>query len=151
MEKIKEIVKKVCSKEVISYLFWGVVTTLVNLVTFTLLTGGAKIGNMQIPGITIQENIAKAIAIVLAVLVAYVTNRKWVFHSEAKTAKEKWLEFYRFMLARIATMVIEFVGFYLLFNILHIGKDISNIGITVLVVILNYFFSKFFAFRKKEK
>lgn len=143
--------KKVCSKEVISYLFWGVVTTFVNLIVFTLLTGGTTIGPIHIPGITIQENIAKAIAIVVAVLVAYFTNRTWVFHSQAETRKERWVELYRFVLARAATMVIEFVGFYLLFNICHIEKDISNITITVLVVILNYFFSKFFAFKAQKK
>lgn len=138
MEKIKEIIKKVLTKEVIFYLIFGVLTTLVNIITFTILT------NIFI----LNENLSKAIAIVFAVLVAYFTNRKWVFNSSANTIKEKFIEFYKFILSRALTMVIEYFGFYLLFNILNIQKDISNISITILVIILNYFLSKFFAFKK---
>ncbi len=138
MEKIKEIIKKVLTKEVIFYLIFGVLTTLVNIITFTILT------NIFI----LNENLSKAIAIVFAVLVAYFTNRKWVFNSSANTIKEKFIEFYKFILSRALTMIIEYFGFYLLFNILNIQKDISNISITILVIILNYFLSKFFAFKK---
>ena len=137
MEKIKLLLKKVLTREVIMYLIFGVITTLVNLVCFTIMTSL----------FFLNENFSKGVAIVLAVLVAYFTNRKWVFTSKAETFKEKLNEFGKFILARAVTMVIEYAGFALLFNVLGIQKDISNISITVLVVILNYFFSKFFTFK----
>ena len=61
---------------------------------------------------------------------------------------EKILEFFKFMLGRAFTMVVELIGFYLLFNILGIQKLISKTLITVIVIILNFFISKFFAFKK---
>ena len=137
MKYLRELIKKVMNREVIMYVIFGVVTTLVNLISCKVF---AYFG--------MQENIAKGLAIILSILVAYFTNRKWVFDSKAVTFSEKFREFGRFILSRSFTAVVEWVGFYLLNNILHISFDISNISITVLVVILNYFFGKFFAFKK---
>lgn len=140
MEKVKEIIKKVCTREVIFYAIFGVLTTLVNVGTFSLL-------NLVFH---VEENLSNNIGIVVAVLFAYATNRKIVFHSEAITRKEKWIEFGKFILGRAFTMVVESAGFFLLFNICHIQKMISKCFITILVIILNFFVSKFFAFRKKK-
>jgi len=140
MDKIKSIIKKLFSKEVILYVIFGVVTTLVNIDSFYVLTNILHL----------EENIANIISIILAVLVAYFTNRKWVFNSEASTLKENFTEFYKFILGRAFTMVVEIVGFFLLFNIIHIQELISKAVITIVVIILNYFISKFFAFKKKN-
>lgn len=94
-----------------------------------------------------EENISNAIAIILAVLFAYFTNKDLVFNSKAESFKEKILEFFKFMLGRAFTMFVELIGFYLLFNILGIQKLISKTLITVIVIILNFFISKFFAFK----
>ncbi len=53
------------------------------------------------------------------------------------------------MLGRAFTMIFEIVGFYLLFNIAGFHKLVSKIVITIIVIILNFFISKFFAFKKK--
>ena len=74
MEKIKKLIKKLLTKEVILYLVFGVTTTLVNLGMFYLLN---TILNWE-------QNVSNFIAIVISVLVAYVTNKDLVFHSEAK-------------------------------------------------------------------
>ena len=137
MEKLKELIKKVLTREVIFYIIFGVFTTIANIATFYLLTL-----------VRLDENIANIIAIIVAVLLAYFTNRKIVFNSTASTFKEQFKEFYKFMLGRAFTMVLEMVGFYLLFNILGVQELISKIFITVLVIILNFFISKFFAFKK---
>lgn len=137
MEKLKGLIKKVLTREVIFYIIFGVLTTIANIVTFYLLT---------LTGL--NENIANIIAIIVAVLFAYFTNRKLVFNSTASTFKENLKEFYKFMLGRAFTMVLEMVGFYLLFNIIGVQELISKIFITVLVIILNFFISKFFAFKK---
>ena len=64
MEKIKSIIKKFMTKEVILYVVFGVLTTIVNFVTFYLLTHFTKT----------DENVANSIAIILAVLFAYLTT-----------------------------------------------------------------------------
>lgn len=137
MEKIKQIIKKVCTKEIIFYAIFGVLTTIVNIGTFALMT---KIFKWD-------ENVSNVIAIILAVLFAYITNKDLVFHSEAKNIKEKTEEFIKFIAGRAFTMVVEFIGCYLMFK-LPIPEMISKCIITVLVIILNFFISKFFAFKK---
>lgn len=138
MEKLKELWKKFLTKEVIFYIIFGVLTTIVNLLVFSILTF-----------FKLNENVSNVISIIVAVLFAYFTNRKLVFNSSASTLKEKLKEFYKFILGRLFTMGVEIVGFYLLFNILNIQKLISKILISIIVIILNFFISKFFAFKKK--
>ena len=143
MEKIKKLIKKVCTKEVILYGVFGILTTLINWGTFALLT---RFANME-------KNLANAIAIILAVLVAYATNKDLVFHSNATGIKEKFIEFWKFILGRAFTMILEFGLDALLFLIPAVSANnqlqlIVKMIITVIVVILNFFISKFFAFKK---
>ena len=140
MEKLKKLIKKVCTKEVIFYAIFGVLTTLVNIGSFYLMTSVFHW----------NENTSNLIAILLAVLVAYFTNKDLVFHSEADGFGEKVVEFCRFILGRLFTMAFEYIGCYLLFEYVPIPTIISKCAITVLVIILNFFISKFFAFKKKE-
>ncbi|MBO5413426.1 MAG: GtrA family protein [Clostridia bacterium] len=137
MNKLKELFKKVFTKEVIFYGIFGILTTIVNLASFYILNDICKI----------NENIANIIAIILAVLFAYFTNKDLVFHSNANTFKEKSKQFIKFISGRAVTMVIEFVGCALLF-LTPIPEIVSKLFITVIVIILNFFISKFFAFKK---
>jgi putative flippase GtrA len=138
MEKLKLLFKKFCTKEVIFYGIFGVLTTIVNVGTFYILSSILHI----------EENLSNNIAIFIAVLFAYFTNRKLVFNSNAKNIKEKLIEFCKFMLGRLFTMVVESFGFFLMFNLFGIQELISKISITIIVIILNFFISKFFAFKK---
>lgn len=140
MKKLKELIKKVCTKEVIFYAIFGVLTTLVNIGSFYVMT---SIFHWN-------ENTSNIIAISLAVLVAYFTNKDLVFHSQAESFGEKVVEFCRFILGRLFTMAIEYIGCSLLFKYAPIPTIISKCAITVLVIILNFFISKFFAFKKNE-
>ena len=139
MEKIKKITEKILTKEVILYIIFGLLTTIINLGSFYVLNSLCKW----------NENIANLIAILLAVLVAYLTNKDLVFHSEASGIKEKLQEFFKFMLGRAFTMIVEFLGGFVLFQT-PIPEIISKAFITVIVIILNFFISKFFAFNKKQ-
>lgn len=151
MEKIKSIIKKFMTKEVILYVVFGVLTTLVNFVTFYLLTHFTKT----------DENVANSIAIILAVLFAYLTNRKMVFNSTASTPKEVFIELFKFIIARSFTMIVEFFGCMLLFylakqnNITQIlcfkADDVIKAAVTIIVIIINFFLSKFFAFKNNKK
>ena len=139
-DRIEIIIKKVLKKDIILYVVFGVLTTIVNIATFWLLTNLLKW----------EENISNFIAIILAILLAYFTNRVWVFHSEAEGVKEKINEFVRFISGRIVTMIIEFVGCSILFET-SIPTMISKTAITIIVIILNFFISKFFAFKTTKK
>lgn len=146
MEKLKALIKKACNKEVISYIIFGVLTTLVNIVISYLLKAICHI----------EGNIASTIGIICSILFAYFTNRKWVFHSDAHTSKEKWIEFGKFILGRAFTMIVEIVGVFLLNDMIHsfygmfsdnIAYLINKVLITFIVIVLNFFISKFFAFK----
>ena len=150
MEKIKSLIKKFCTKEVISYIIFGVLTTLVNISISFILTAVFDV----------EGNLASTIGIICSILFAYFTNRKWVFNSTANTIKEKFTEFGKFILARAFTMVVEIVGVFLLNDVIHpfyglfsdnIAYLINKVIMTVIVIILNFFFSKFFAFKKLNK
>ena len=82
--KIKKLIKKFCTKEIIFYVIFGVFTTIVNVGSFYVMN---KIWDWN-------EDLSNFIAIVLAVLFAYVTNQDLVFHSDAKNFKEKLNQFF---------------------------------------------------------
>lgn len=147
MESIKKLLNKFLTKEVIFYLIFGVLTTIVNVGVSYILTAFFHV----------EGNIASTIGIIVCVLFAYFTNRKLVFNSSAVTAKEKWSEFARFILGRAFTMVVEIVGVFFLNNMIHAFYGMFNdntaylinkIIISIIVIILNFFISKLFAFKK---
>ena len=121
-------------------MIFGVFTTIVNVGSFYVMN---KIWDWN-------EDLSNFIAIVLAVLFAYVTNKDLVFHSDAKNFKEKLNQFLKFILGRAFTMIVEFGGWFVLFKT-AIPEMISKCFMTVIVIILNFFISKFFAFKKKDK
>lgn len=135
----KELFKKLFSKEVIFYIIFGVLTTLVNLVSFYMMNSIFKW----------NENLSNFLAISLSILFAYFTNKTIVFHADTKTFKERFSVFTKFILGRLFTMLIEFLGGVLLFK-LPIPNIIIKLGLNVIVIILNFFISKFFAFKKKK-
>lgn len=150
MKKLNELIKKICNKEVISYIIFGVLTTIVNIVISYVLKAIFHI----------DGNIASTTGIICSILFAYFTNRKWVFHSYANTYKEKWIEFGKFILGRAFTMIIEIIGVFLLNDVIHsfygmfsdnIAYLINKVLITIIVIILNFFISKFFAFKETKK
>lgn len=139
MENIKKIIKKVFTKEIMLYIVFGVLTTIINLGSFFIMNSILKW----------NENVSNFIAILLAVIFAYITNKDLVFHSKAESIKEKFEEFCKFMLGRAFTMIIEFVGGLFLFK-LPIPNIITKSSLTIIVIILNFFISKFFAFKSKK-
>ena len=139
MDKIKELIRKILTKEVILYIAFGILTTIVNLGSFYVMNSILQW----------NENISNFIAILLAVIFAYITNKDLVFHSEADSFKERIIEFGKFMLGRAFTMVVEFVGGLISFE-LPIPNIITKMGLTIIVIILNFFISKFFAFKSKK-
>ncbi len=103
MEQLKSIIKKVFTKQIILYGIFGVLTTVVKFVSYFILT---RIG--------LEENISNILAIILAVLFAYFTNRKMVFDTKAKGFYSNLKEFYKFILGRAFSMVVETLRFLLI-------------------------------------
>lgn len=140
-EKMQNIIKQFLTKEVIMYVIFGVLTTLVNLIISFALVGAFKIGG----------SIASAIGIVSSILFAYFTNRKWVFNTTAKGFAENLKEFWKFIAGRLVTMVIEQGGVMVLYDVLNMPFVPVKLSLTIIVIILNYIFSKFFAFKTNKE
>ena len=139
VEKIKQLWKKY--REIITYLFFGFVTTAVNYGVYALLVRGFHMDVVP----------ANIIAWIVAVVVAFVTNKLWVFESKARYGKTWAREFFEFVIARLITLGIETLLLWIFVDKLGVNDLIMKIITNVIVVILNYIFSKFIIFRKKKE
>lgn len=151
-EKIVGICQKVLSREVFMYLVFGVLTTVVSWASYALfikILGGISNSDVRI-------SVANVLSWIAAVLFAFITNKLWVFDSKSWKPNVVIKELGMFVVARLATGCIEWFGVPLL---VKIGVDqelfgtegmVAKIIASVLVVILNYFFSKLLIFKKKE-
>ena len=166
MKKIKDLFLKY--KEIILYIFFGGLTTLVSIVTYALAqlpmqglihdeSVAFTVGSMEISKMVLGVFIAKVISWIAAVIFAFVTNKIWVFESKSWEFSVAFKEFWLFVAARIATGPIEWLGVPLLVSLgldqtlFKVEGFWANIICMALVVILNYVFSKLIIFRKKDK
>lgn len=142
-------------KELITYVVFGVLTTLVNFFAFWIFT---KIFGEDL------YLVNNAIAWVVGVVFAYITNKLFVFESKSWDLKVITKEITGFLGARIFSFLVEEGGMFLFVSVLGLGeKSLTLLGFTitgqfivkillaVIVVILNYIFSKFFIFRIKNE
>ena len=123
-------------KEVISYLIFGILTTLVNIVVYTICDDVLQI----------QYLISNAIAWIVSVLFSYFTNRKYVFESHNSSIIN---ELVKFIGARVSTGIMDMLLMWLFVDVLSMQSMISKIIVNVVVVILNYVFSKLFVFQEE--
>ncbi len=137
MEKIIALFKKY--KEQILYLVFGVLTTFVDIVVFSLLTHTLLRG-----GGRVEEIASNVIAWVAAVAFAYVTNRIFVFESRDTRVP---LELLKFTGSRALTLLIDTLIILLFTAALSLNADLANIVANVIVIVLNYVISKAFVFR----
>lgn len=99
----------------------------------------------------INMNVANTISVAVAILFAYFVNSRFVFKSEAVDFGQRFGEFTKFVSARLSTMVIEVGGVWLMVDFMHINDLIAKFVIQFIVLALNYVFSKFLVFTKKDK
>ena len=135
MDKIIDLVKK--HWDIVSYLFFGVLTTVVNYIVYlpcyNLLSFSAAISNL--------------IAWIAAVAFAYLTNKPFVFRSHDWSAKTVIPELSKFVGARIASGVLETGIIFLTVDLLRWNGNVMKLVTSVLVVIINYVASKLLVFR----
>ena len=143
MEKMKELCIK--HREIIVYLIVGVMTTVFAwairfLWHIVFYAGTAHPLPLQTTILTIVEFIA-------GVSFAYPTNRKWVFRS---TNPNILKEAAGFVSARLTTLAIQMLLNLVIINLLHVNFYVATVVIGIIVVILNYVFSKLLVFRNKS-
>lgn len=125
--------------EVFIYLFFGVLTTIVNIaVHFTCLDVFGW-----------HYMVATVVSWVVSILFAFVTNKRWVFHSKTETSIEWVMEFSKFVFYRLLSLVMDMGNMYVLIELIHTGDIVAKIFTQVLVVVANYVFSKFLIFTRK--
>lgn len=142
-------------KELISYVFFGVLATVVNLVSFKIFD--------VILGAHLYL-ITNIVSWFITVVFAYFTNKLWVFESKSWEASVVIKELVGFFGARIFSLAVEEAGLWLMIDVCSMGKlsweifsfvltgnMIAKIIMQVVIVILNYVFSKLVIFKHKDK
>lgn len=138
MDKLIKIYRR--HKEAVDYLFWGGVTFVLSMVLFYLF---ANVMN-------IYEQIANVISWIICVIFAYLTNRTFVFSSKVKGIKNIFNEFKNFVTARLLTLVMENAILFIMIDLLTINNMISKLVGQFMVIVSNYFLSKWWIFKKKK-
>lgn len=125
-------------KEIISYLIFGILTTVVNIGTYYILNDCLNINYL----------ISNIIAWISSVLFAYITNRKYVFNSTNNSKKDVLNEISSFFGARLTTGLSDMAFMYITVNFNLLPNLIAKIMANAFVIITNYALSKFVVFKK---
>ncbi len=128
-------------KEVILYLIFGVLTTLINIFAYWVFAYGINIG-------TIISTIA---AWIISVTFAYITNKMFVFESKTYTWSALIYEIISFFGCRLLTGLMDLAIMYVFVDVLHYNGMLIKVISNVIVVVLNYIFSKIFIFSGKKE
>ncbi len=140
------------AKEGILYLIFGVLTTLVSIFSYWLFSLFIK-----------NELVANAFALIVTILFAFVTNKLFVFESKSWSKSQLSKELPSFLGARLVSALFEELGMLIFVVLLDFGEFSTSLFgfeitggliaksiLTFVVIILNYFFSKFVVFKKKK-
>ena len=137
VEKLRSLIKKYW--DVLSYLFFGVLTTVVNYMIYLPVYNFCGI----------SAAVSNMIAWVGAVIFAFLTNKPFVFQSHDWSAKTVVPELTKFVSCRVASGVLETVILFLTVDRLHWNGNLWKLVTQVLVIVINYVGSKLLVFRKK--
>ena len=125
--------------ELISYGFWGVMTTLVNYVVFFVC----------LRFLSINYLVSNVVSWVCAVTFAYITNKIFVFNSKDWSPGKLKSEVIPFFLGRLFSLVVETVMLYVLVDGLSFNSEIMKVFTNLVVIAINYFISKFMIFKER--
>ncbi|MBC1455699.1 cell wall teichoic acid glycosylation protein GtcA [Listeria welshimeri] len=145
MSRVRQLLNKLpwytdSMHSILMYLIMGGFTTLINIVTFWLCTDL----------LNWDYRIANTIAWVASVLFAYFSNKKYVFESYTPTWKEKAREVSSFFGFRFLTYIVDFLVMILLISGLEINELWAKIWTNIIVLVLNYVFSKWIIFKVRK-
>lgn len=148
LKKFEPIYKK--NKEVLLYLFFGVLTTLVSYITFFIPIALINLPDFKIFGMVIDTRIviSNIISWICAVTFSYITARIWVFTTNAFGKKAIFKEAVSFYGGRVFTLIVETAIISIGVQQLSLSETIMKILASIVVLILNYVISKLFVFKK---
>lgn len=121
-------------RELVLYVVFGAFTFLVNIVTYFLFESVMGINYL----------VSNVLAWFFSVLFAYITNRRWVFESKSPDILKEMSLFFG---GRIFSGVVDTVLMYLFIDVLVLGNTFSKIVVQIIVIVLNYVFSKLIVFK----
>lgn len=137
MKKIIELMKKY--RQIILYLIFGVLTTLINIVAYWLFAHPLSLGTLA----------STVLAWLTSVFFAFFTNKSIVFESRGK--KRFLFELFTFLCSRVLTGVIDLAIMFIFVDVLLLNDMVIKIVSNIIVIVLNYVLSKFIVFRKKSE
>lgn len=161
---IGKLTEKFMTKEFVTYVIFGVFTTAINLITFYVFNklfmaiGWDGVLNGIIPEGTMLYRVlvdgsdyldANFIAFVIAVIFAFITNKLWVFESKSWKPSIAVKEFTEFLGARVLSFVIETILMFFLVTGLSLNEMLSKLAVGIIIIILNYVFSKLIVFKNR--
>lgn len=138
MNFIKSVIEKY--KGLIMYGFFGVLTTLINIITYYLCSHILDYG-------TILSNI---LAWIVAVAFAFITNKIWVFESKSLEMSVLIKEVFSFTSCRLLTGAMDMLFMYVFVDLLFFNDIFIKVISNILVIILNYIGSKLWVFKKGD-
>lgn len=136
LEKVRLLIDKYW--DILSYLFFGVLTTLVNFLVYFPLYNW----------IHLSGTLSNVIAWAVSVAFAYLTNKPFVFKSHDWSAKTVIPELSKFVGCRVGSGALETLVIFVTVDLLAWNGNIMKVLVSVAVVILNYVASKWFVFKQ---
>lgn len=124
------------TKLITSYLFFGILTTIVNIAVFYALTQWTNLPYL----------ISNVFAWILSMLFAYITNRQFVFSMDKNNQNNFLKECTYFFSGRLLTGVLDMGLMFVFVTLLSLNNTISKIIVNIIVVVLNFLISKFIIF-----
>lgn len=121
-------------RELVLYVVFGAFTFFVNIAVYFLFEDVLGVNYL----------ISNIVAWFFSVLFAYITNRIWVFESKSPDILKEMSLFFG---GRIFSGVVDTALMYLFIDVMMIGDAISKIVVQIIVIVLNYIFSKLIVFK----
>lgn len=118
------------------YAFFGIMTSIMNVVLFKVLLSTGMV-----------YTVANLITLICVKITAYICNKNFVFRSKCPDFIALIREIFRFIVARGATMLIDYFGLIFMVEFLDLPKVLSKTALTVFVIILNYLIGKKHVFK----
>lgn len=145
MEKLLNIYKK--HKEIINYIIVGGITTLVRWGTTVIFEN--LFGTFMSEGV-LRDTLITAVSLVITILFAFPPNKLVVFESKSFSKNIVGIEFIAFISARAVASLIELVGIPLICEVTSMNLTVATMVVSVVVLVVNYIFSKLFIFKNRE-
>lgn len=130
----------IVSKEIINYLVFGILTTLVNIITFWFCEDI----------LSFDYKLATTIAWIISVIFAFITNKLYVFNSKDTTPFLLLKELASFLFFRLLSYFLDIFSMILLIEYLNINSIVAKVIANIFVVVFNYFASKLIIFNKHK-